>query len=54
MRAVLRDDGTRTGRYRTGGGEAPGSPLSYRDLAVAVVDEAVSPRHHRTRISVFS
>ncbi|MFI9814043.1 NAD(P)-dependent oxidoreductase [Saccharothrix variisporea] len=52
--ADLRDDGTRTGRYRTGGEAAPGSPLSYRDLAVAVVDEAVSPRHHRTRISVFS
>ena len=27
--------------------------LSYADLAVAVVDEIETPRHHRTRVSVF-
>ncbi|MEV3859103.1 NAD(P)H-binding protein [Streptomyces sp. NPDC050095] len=45
----------RTGRYRTGGDTAPPDdvPFSYADLAVAVLDEAERPRHHRTRISVF-
>ncbi|GAA4952001.1 NAD(P)-dependent oxidoreductase [Actinoplanes utahensis] len=43
----------RTGRYRTGGDVVAGSTLSYADLAVAVVDEIESPRHHRTRVSIF-
>ncbi|RBQ06560.1 NAD(P)H-binding protein [Micromonospora sp. WMMC264] len=51
--AALDVAGTRTGRYRLGGERAPASaPLSYADLAVAVVDEIESPRHHRTRVSV--
>ncbi|MEV0645359.1 NAD(P)H-binding protein [Phytomonospora sp. NPDC050363] len=45
--------GPRTGAYRLGGEELPeGEGLSYADLAVAVVDEIESPRHHRTRVSV--
>ena len=43
----------RTGRYRTGGETVSGVTLSYADLAVAVIDEIETPRHHRTRISVF-
>ncbi|GGP34224.1 NAD(P)-dependent oxidoreductase [Saccharothrix coeruleofusca] len=43
--------GERTGRYRLGGEEAGGAALSYSDLAVAVVDEAVRPRHHRERVA---
>ncbi|MGW0434329.1 NAD(P)-dependent oxidoreductase [Micromonospora sp. NPDC003197] len=52
--AVL-DAGHRTGRYRVGGETlTPGTDhLSYADLAVAVLDEIESPRHHRTRVSVF-
>jgi putative NADH-flavin reductase len=46
----------RLGRYRTGGDTVPNSgpaSLSYADLAVAVIDEIETPRHHRTRVSVF-
>ncbi|GIE75424.1 hypothetical protein Aph02nite_13740 [Actinoplanes philippinensis] len=46
-------EGPRAGAYRTGGETGGGVTLSYADLAVAVVDEIVTPRHHRTRISVF-
>ncbi|GAB3985093.1 NAD(P)-dependent oxidoreductase [Actinoallomurus acanthiterrae] len=53
--ARLEAEGTRTGRYRTGGETAlPESRLSYADLAVAAVDEIEAPRHHRTRVSVFA
>ncbi|MEV1019042.1 hypothetical protein [Streptomyces sp. NPDC050264] len=46
----------RTGRYRTGGDTVPpdDASLSYADPAVAVLDEAERPRHHRTRISAFN
>ncbi|HEY1179789.1 MAG TPA: NAD(P)H-binding protein [Phytomonospora sp.] len=51
--ALLDVDGPRTGAYRLGGEGLPASDrLSYADLAVAVVDEIESPRHHRTRVSV--
>ncbi|WP_433795197.1 NAD(P)-dependent oxidoreductase [Actinoplanes sp. CA-252034] len=43
----------RLGAYRTGGETGGGFTLSYADLAVAVIDEIETPRHHRTRISVF-
>ncbi|MEU8659295.1 NAD(P)-dependent oxidoreductase [Actinoplanes philippinensis] len=46
-------EGPRLGAYRTGGETGGGVTLSYADLAVAVVDEIETPRHHRTRISVF-
>jgi putative NADH-flavin reductase len=50
-------DGERTGRYRTGGTgvlELPAdAPLfRYADLAVALVDEALEPRHHRSMVAV--
>ncbi|MEV0128643.1 NAD(P)H-binding protein [Dactylosporangium sp. NPDC050688] len=51
--AALDPAGPRLGRYRTGGDTAPATGLSYADLAVAVLDEIESPRHHRTRVSVF-
>ncbi|TWF77651.1 hypothetical protein FHX44_113564 [Pseudonocardia hierapolitana] len=51
----LDESAARTGRYRTGGQTllvpSPGS-FSYADLAVALVDEAESPRHHRTMVAV--
>jgi uncharacterized protein len=54
--ALLESAGPRTGRYRIGGETMPQSTtaqLSYADLAVAVIDEIDTPRHHRTRVSVF-
>ncbi|MBB5874214.1 putative NADH-flavin reductase [Allocatelliglobosispora scoriae] len=51
--AGLDPAGQRTGRYRIGGDTASGSTLSYADLAVAIVDEIETPRHHRTRVSIF-
>ncbi|MFC4530403.1 NAD(P)-dependent oxidoreductase [Sphaerisporangium dianthi] len=54
--ALLDAAGPRTGRYGIGGETAPGpasARLSYADLAVAVIDEIDTPRHRRTRVSVF-
>ncbi|MGW3788134.1 NAD(P)-dependent oxidoreductase [Micromonospora chokoriensis] len=52
--AMLDAAGKRRGRYRLGGDTVTGSAsLSYADLAVAVVDEIETPRHHRTRVSIF-
>lgn len=49
--------GERTGRYRTGADDLlvdrrGDSRISMEDLAVALVDEAESPRHSRTRFTV--
>ncbi|WP_326557873.1 NAD(P)-dependent oxidoreductase [Micromonospora sp. NBC_01796] len=55
--AMLSADSPRTGRYRVGGDAVPPSEsawLSYADLAVAVLDEIGTPRHHRTRVSVYN
>jgi len=54
--ARLEWGGPRTGRYQIGGETAPreSAHLSYADLAVAMVDEVETPRHHRTRVSVFN
>ncbi|WP_326692997.1 MULTISPECIES: NAD(P)H-binding protein [unclassified Streptomyces] len=54
---ALLEPGTRTGRYRLGGDEllldAEGrSAISMEDLAVALVDEAERPEHHRARFTV--
>ncbi|MGW0431980.1 NAD(P)-dependent oxidoreductase [Micromonospora sp. NPDC003197] len=54
---VLDADAERTGRYRTGGNqvlsaEADAAPFSYADLAVALVDEALTPKHHRALVAV--
>lgn len=55
--AMLDAEGDRTGHYRTAEGklldESPGAPLfRYADLAVALADEALAPRHHRTLLAV--
>jgi uncharacterized protein len=54
--AVL-EPGPRTGAYRLGADEllvdaAGSSAISMEDLAVALVDEAEIPKHHRTRFTV--
>jgi putative NADH-flavin reductase len=41
----------RTGRYRTTPADAA-SRISYADLAVALLDEIDTPKHHRTHIGV--
>lgn len=55
--AASLEPGERTGRYRVGADEllvdADGnSRISVADLAVALLDEAEHPRHHRTRFTV--
>ncbi|WP_328418133.1 NAD(P)H-binding protein [Micromonospora sp. NBC_00389] len=55
--AALHMDAPRTGRYQVGGEHVPDrevAHLSYADLAVATIDEIEAPRHHRTRLSIFS
>jgi hypothetical protein len=54
---MLDPDGDRTGNYRTAEAqildattEAP--PFRYADLAVALIDEATAPRHHRTLLAI--
>jgi putative NADH-flavin reductase len=50
---LLDADAARTGRYRTGGtGVLSTGTLSYADLAVALVDEIETPRHHRAVVAV--
>ncbi|SDN47329.1 hypothetical protein SAMN04489726_6765 [Allokutzneria albata] len=54
---ALLEPGVRTGRYRLGRDElivdAEGnSAISMEDFAVALLDEAETPRHHRTRFTV--
>lgn len=54
---VLLEPGPRTGRYRLGADdvvadEAGVSRITNADLAVALLDEAERPRHHRTRFTV--
>ncbi|MER6399172.1 NAD(P)H-binding protein [Kitasatospora sp. NPDC001603] len=41
-----------TGRYRVGGPRVLGERIAQADLAVAVVDEAAAPAHHREQIAV--
>lgn len=57
--ADFQADGARTGRYILGGEELTlnakeESAISYADYAVAMVDEAVSGKHVRERISVVA
>ena len=49
--------GERTGKFRLGKDELltaedGKSSISYEDLAVALVDEIETPRHHRERFTV--
>ncbi|WP_419825162.1 NAD(P)-dependent oxidoreductase [Sphingomonas sp.] len=51
------EPGERTGRYRVGGDrlmidESGDSRISLQDYAVAMLDEAERPAHHRARFSV--
>ncbi|TDD70601.1 NAD(P)-dependent oxidoreductase [Actinomadura rubrisoli] len=53
----LDDAAPRSGRYRIGGGRLlPGgdgtASFSYADLAVALIDEIETPKHHRTLAAV--
>ncbi|MEV4087318.1 NAD(P)-dependent oxidoreductase [Nonomuraea fuscirosea] len=53
----LDGEASRTGRHRFGDGRVPeaveGEPVfSYADLAVALVDEATRPEHHRVQVAV--
>jgi putative NADH-flavin reductase len=51
----LDEAAARTGRYRTGGVaplDPPPASFSYADLAVALVDEAEHPSHHRGLVAV--
>ncbi|WP_405142592.1 NAD(P)H-binding protein [Sphaerisporangium sp. NBC_01403] len=53
----LADDVARTGHYRLGGvavlPEVEGAgPFSYADLAVALLDEIETPKHHRALVAV--
>ena len=55
--AALLEPGERTGDYRLGADEllvdAEGnSAISMEDLAVALLDEAERPEHHRARFTV--
>jgi len=54
---ALLEPGERTGRYRLGGDELlvgtdGRSAITMEDFAVALLDEAERPRHHRTRFTV--
>ncbi|MFF3259515.1 NAD(P)-dependent oxidoreductase [Streptomyces sp. NPDC002932] len=52
---MLDDEAPRTGHYRTGGEQvmADGAPsFSYADLAVALIDEIETPKHHRSLTAV--
>lgn len=55
--AMLLEPGQRSGKFRLGGDQvlfdAKGeSRISLEDLAVAMLDEAEQPRHHRQRFTV--
>ena len=55
--SALFSPGKRTGKYREGGEQllvdaAGKSRISMEDYAIALLDEAENPRHHRTRYTV--
>lgn len=54
---MLDDEAPRTGRYRTGDNRVlpavdGAASFSYADLAVALIDEIESPKHHRSLTAV--
>ncbi|MFD1146643.1 NAD(P)-dependent oxidoreductase [Saccharothrix hoggarensis] len=48
----LLEPGARTGVFRVGRDEQVGTEISVEDLAVALLDEAETPRHRRARFTV--
>ncbi|TDC62306.1 NAD(P)-dependent oxidoreductase [Streptomyces hainanensis] len=46
------EEGPRSGRYRVADHGDLGDRISYRDLAVALLDEVEVPRHRRTQLAV--
>jgi len=55
--SMILEPGERTGKFRLGKDDllvaADGkSSISYEDLAVAIIDELESPKHHRERFTV--
>ncbi|MEU4441706.1 NAD(P)H-binding protein [Actinosynnema sp. NPDC050801] len=46
------EPGERTGAFRLGGDDQVGTTISVEDLAVALLDEAETPRHRRQRFTV--
>jgi uncharacterized protein len=49
---VVLEPGARTGAFRLGGDEQVGVAISIEDLAVALVDEAETPRYRGARFTV--
>ncbi|MFJ8194107.1 NAD(P)-dependent oxidoreductase [Streptomyces sp. NPDC096094] len=45
-------EGTPTGRYRIAEHGDPTSRITYSDLAIALIDEIETPRHHQAAVSV--
>ncbi|WP_030145095.1 NAD(P)-dependent oxidoreductase [Spirillospora albida] len=45
-------DGAPTGRYQVADHADRDAGITYEDFAIALVDEAEAPRHHRTALSV--
>ncbi len=55
--ALLDAEAPRTGRYRIGDervlpSEPDAPPFPYADVAVAVIDEIETPKHHRTMVAI--
>jgi putative NADH-flavin reductase len=52
----LDNEAPRTGRYRIGGSQVlpAADSFPYADLAVALIDEIETPKHHRTLVAVAS
>jgi uncharacterized protein len=54
--SILDNDARRTGNYRIGGNQVlptdDDTPFPYADLAVALIDEIETPRHHRELVAV--
>lgn len=50
---MLDNEAERTGTYRTGGTSViPAESFSYADVAVALIDEIDTPRHHRALVAI--
>ena len=46
------NEGVRTGRYEIRDHGDSGARISYDDFAISLLDEAETPRHHRTHVAV--